>query len=90
MRWGFPQKHEEPFSKSGRVRLHIIAYALIMYVVDTPDGRPKEQLEFAKELKQRITDALPELSEEANTRWDTAVNFYKEGGLKTQLIDYKL
>jgi len=90
MRWGFPKEHEEPFSKGGKTRVHIIAYALIMYVVDTPDSRPKKQLEFAKELKQRITVGLPDMSEDANTRWDTAAQFYKDGGLKSDLVDYKL
>jgi len=90
VRWGFPRDHGELFNRGGTPNPCIIAYATILYAVDTPDGRPKKQLEFAKELKQRITDALPKLSEEANTRWDTAVKFYKEGGLKSRLVNYKL
>ena len=90
MRWEFPKDHGESFHYDGSPIVHITAYALILYVVDTPEGRPKKQLEFAKELKQRITEVLPELSEEAQTRWATAVKFYKEGGLKTRLVDYKL
>jgi len=90
VRWGFPRDHGESFHFDGSPMPHIIAYALIMYVVDTPDGRPEKQVEFAKELKNRITEGLPNMSEEAQTRWDTAVKFYKDGGLKPIVINYQL
>ena len=90
VRWGFPRDHGESFHFDDSPMPHIMAYALIMYVVDTPDGRPEKQVEFAKELKKRITEGLPNMSEEAQTRWDTAVKFYKDGGLKPIVINYQL
>lgn len=90
VRWGFPRDHGVLFNRGGRPHRCIVAYALIMYVVDTPDGRPEKQVEFAKELKRRITEGLPNMSEEAQIRWATAVNFYKEGGLKPFVINYQL
>lgn len=90
VRWGFPRDHGDSFYFDNSPMPHIIAYALIMYVVDTPDGRPIKQLEFSKELKQRITDGLPSMSGEAQTRWETAEKFYKDGGLKPFFVNYQL